>query len=231
MKTPCPICGDSGWEIVERAGLSGAEPCRCTRVTEAETVRPTLEQITAAVLVMAEMIPFFPTSKAGQMIVIRALESFVSTDQQLAWLTDRAVNHMRKFNLPELRGLFCTRWKPADGVQEFSTLPGFTTADLEAQAFDQQAQQTAELIEKWKNQKLLAAPGSVEPFELPPGAKLRLLPPAPKTRPQSPPSDPRPLSVIEAEALRNIGPPRSPEEIERLSRELAAAVEQRKKQG
>jgi DNA replication protein DnaC len=26
----CPICGGSGWKIVERAGLSGAERCRCS---------------------------------------------------------------------------------------------------------------------------------------------------------------------------------------------------------
>ena len=25
----CPICGGTGWKIIERAGLTGAEPCRC----------------------------------------------------------------------------------------------------------------------------------------------------------------------------------------------------------
>src|SRR6185295_5442404 len=25
----CPLCGGTGWKIIERAGLSGAEPCRC----------------------------------------------------------------------------------------------------------------------------------------------------------------------------------------------------------
>jgi len=25
----CPLCGGTGWKIIERGGLSGAEPCRC----------------------------------------------------------------------------------------------------------------------------------------------------------------------------------------------------------
>ncbi len=188
----------------------------------------TCEQITAAVFTMAEMIPFFPQSRSGQLIVIQALENFVSTDEQLAWLTDTAVNHMRKFSLPELRGLFCTRWKPKDGIREYSTMAGFTAADLEGQYIERQAQETAALIEKWKHEKLLAPPGEVETFVLPPGAGPKLLP-KPERVAAPAPVDPRPLRVIEAEVLSKIGPPRSPEETARLARELAEAVERRQK--
>jgi len=31
----CPICGGTGWKIIERAGLSGAEPCRCAEQARA----------------------------------------------------------------------------------------------------------------------------------------------------------------------------------------------------
>ena len=31
----CPICGGTGWKIIERAGLSGAEPCRCAEEARA----------------------------------------------------------------------------------------------------------------------------------------------------------------------------------------------------
>lgn len=200
----------------------------------------TCEQITAAVLTIAELIPFAPQSRAGQLIVIQELESFVSTDEQLAWLTQTAIRHMRKFSLPELRGLFCTRWKPKDGVDEYSTTAGFTAADLEGQYIERQAQETVKLIEQWKSEKLLAAPGTVESFE--PGARLKLMPPKPQpipanvaaakiaaASPAQPPKDTRPLREIEAEVLSKIGPPRSPEETARLARELADAVDQRKK--
>jgi DNA replication protein DnaC len=35
----CPICDGTGWKIVERAGLSGAEPCSCAAVTRARAVK------------------------------------------------------------------------------------------------------------------------------------------------------------------------------------------------
>jgi DNA replication protein DnaC len=35
----CPICGGTGWKIIERAGLSGAEPCACAAETRADALR------------------------------------------------------------------------------------------------------------------------------------------------------------------------------------------------
>src|SRR5690348_8932455 len=35
----CPICGGTGWKIIERAGLSGAEPCRCAGEARAEALQ------------------------------------------------------------------------------------------------------------------------------------------------------------------------------------------------
>jgi DNA replication protein DnaC len=35
----CPICGGTGWKIVERGGLSGAEPCPCAGEARAEALK------------------------------------------------------------------------------------------------------------------------------------------------------------------------------------------------
>src|SRR6185295_876961 len=35
----CPLCGGTGWKIIERAGLSGAEPCRCAAEARAEALQ------------------------------------------------------------------------------------------------------------------------------------------------------------------------------------------------
>lgn len=179
---------------------------------------------------MADMIPFFPRTKAAQAVIISAIDGFVWTVDELNWLTDTAVNHMRKWeSLAELRGLFCTKYKPRDGRREHCALPGFTAADSEAAYLEQQAIDTAANIERWKKELAAAPPGSeIEPFVLPPGAGPKLLQ-KPARAVYSPPGDPRPLAEIEAEVLRNIGPPRSPEETARLARELAEAVERRKK--
>ena len=37
--TTCPICDGTGWKIVERAGLSGAERCSCSAVTRARALK------------------------------------------------------------------------------------------------------------------------------------------------------------------------------------------------
>ena len=35
----CPICGGTGWKIIERGGLSGAEPCACAGEARAEALK------------------------------------------------------------------------------------------------------------------------------------------------------------------------------------------------
>jgi DNA replication protein DnaC len=37
--TKCAVCGGTGWKIVERAGLSGAERCECAVVTRARSLQ------------------------------------------------------------------------------------------------------------------------------------------------------------------------------------------------
>ncbi len=37
--TTCTICDGTGWKIVERAGLTGAEPCPCAAATHARAVK------------------------------------------------------------------------------------------------------------------------------------------------------------------------------------------------
>src|SRR5258708_5760850 len=35
----CPICGGTGWKIVERGGLSGASPCQCREQSRSKNLR------------------------------------------------------------------------------------------------------------------------------------------------------------------------------------------------
>lgn len=39
METNCAICGGTGWKIVERAGLSGAERCECAAASRMQVIR------------------------------------------------------------------------------------------------------------------------------------------------------------------------------------------------
>ncbi len=103
-------------------------------------MKPTAEQLTAAVHEMASVIPYFPRDSAGQALVMRELARFVSNAHELRWLVDSAASAMREWKgLPDLRGLYCTRFKPADGREEHCGLPGYTPEESEARFLVEQA--------------------------------------------------------------------------------------------
>jgi hypothetical protein len=86
------------------------------------------------------IIRFFPVDADARLEVMEQIRRLVGNgelfgtapEQRLTWLIDTAVTHMREWGgLPELRGLYCTRWKPADGIEMYSSLPGFTPQDSE----------------------------------------------------------------------------------------------------
>src|SRR5436190_22021066 len=92
----------------------------------------TSEDLAKACAAMKVTIPFFPEGVLGLRIVQRELGQMVSTVDQLEWLTIAACSTMRKFSLPELRGIFCSRFPPADGRFAWAETPGFAPEDAEA---------------------------------------------------------------------------------------------------
>lgn len=96
--------------------------------------RPTGKQLQGAVEELAA-IPFFPTGESARVAIATQIGKFVAEAHQLRWLVDAAINVMRKWDgIPELRGLYCTRFKPLDGVEGFCSLPGYRPEDCEALA-------------------------------------------------------------------------------------------------
>ena len=87
------------------------------------------------------IIRFFPADADARLEIMEQIRRIVgdgelyrsTPEQRLAWLIDTAVTHMREWKgLPELRGLYCTRWKPADGIEMECTIPNFTPEDSRA---------------------------------------------------------------------------------------------------
>jgi len=107
-------------------------------------MKPTPEQLTAAVYEMASVIPYFPRDSGGQALVMRELAKFVTNGYELRWLVDTAAGAMRGWKgLPELRGLYCTRFKPADGREEDCRLPGFTPEESETHSLLEETKRKA----------------------------------------------------------------------------------------
>jgi hypothetical protein len=85
-------------------------------------------------------IPFFPSNDAAVLEIMHQVEAMIGTkelygstpQERLDWLVNAAVNAMQTWNgVPELRGLLCSKWKPADGLEGFSTLKGYRPTDSE----------------------------------------------------------------------------------------------------
>lgn len=76
----------------------------------------------------------FPSSPAAREEIMRLIERIVAEHEQLDWLVRTMIDQVGTWHGPaELRAVFCTRFRPADGVEKYSALPGFTAGDIEAE--------------------------------------------------------------------------------------------------
>jgi hypothetical protein len=77
-------------------------------------------------------IPMMPQDDVFVAELTEELQLLVSSEEQLAWLVSTARKVMTKWqSIADLRGLFCTRFAPADGFVNSCSVAGFRTEDLE----------------------------------------------------------------------------------------------------
>jgi hypothetical protein len=164
----CERCQGSGWIIVERNGLSGAERCPCSvsRKSKADSCRPTLEQITGALAKIAEsdVVPFFPKTVDGWIMMASEIASFIQDVEGLGLLVRMVLRHAKKYEgVSGLRQIYCAYAAPADGIYPAEPLAGFSTEEchIRHSMLDQAARERQ--IEEYR---LLAA-GRATPFQLP----------------------------------------------------------------
>ena len=76
-------------------------------------------------------LPYFPKEARGP--VMTALRRMCPHKRALEWLVEEVVNHVPSWpGLAELRGILCSRFDPADGIDHWATLPGYRAEDAEA---------------------------------------------------------------------------------------------------
>ena len=93
----------------------------------------TKKDLNAAVEELAA-IPYFPQGAGAKLAIAVQLGRFVDNNQKLRWLVDSAVNAMKEWKgVAELRGLYCTRYKPSDGIEADCSLAGHTPEEGEMQ--------------------------------------------------------------------------------------------------
>lgn len=76
---------------------------------------------------------FFPPASGAHGAVMNLLYRMVETPDQLQWLVRTMIDRVGQWHgTMELRGVYCTRFKPKDGIEgSCSETRGFTPEELE----------------------------------------------------------------------------------------------------
>src|SRR5690349_14533330 len=102
-------------------------------------MRPTPDQIGFAVQRLSAL-THFPANTYAHEEIMRLIFRMVGTVDQLEWLVRTMIDRVGEWKGPrELRAIFCTRFAPLDGIEEWSSVPGFTPADSEARSMSEAA--------------------------------------------------------------------------------------------
>lgn len=144
-------------------------------------MKPTIEDVVKNVDVMSHIIPFFPSNELSKLLLAQIIHKFVNTADELSWLVVTACNNMRDWDrsggVVELRGIFCTKFSPADGIQTHSTSAGFSSEDCEARALELEIKENERRFQEYQQQALNAPEEDRQPFPLP---ELKRIPGPPK---------------------------------------------------
>ena len=130
--------------------------------------KPTLDRVGEGVLLLGELIPFFPKSLVARTYAAQYIHAFVDTEEHLEWFISACIEQFPQFEgLPAFRALYNTRYAPADGVMPTVNLPGFSTEELEAKYQAAVLEENTRRQEEYEQKKALAAAEEFKAFPLP----------------------------------------------------------------
>lgn len=81
------------------------------------------------------MLRYFPSDSGAREAVMEFLERMVGASDGLWWLVRTMIDEVGEWQGPmELRGVYCTRYRPADGIEAWCSKGKFSAEQLEARA-------------------------------------------------------------------------------------------------
>jgi hypothetical protein len=108
---------------------------------------------------------------------MRYLAEMCPHREALRWLVRQVVNYAAKWpGLAEVRGILCTRYDPADGIDGYSTIPGYRADDAEMRYILREQQMFAALPPPAVALAQLAEPGPADSEQAPRIPALKQLP-------------------------------------------------------
>lgn len=95
---------------------------------------------------------YFPSDEFQRAQIAAILIKMVNTKRELDWLVETQANFDWK-GPQELRGLFCSKFRPRDGIETVSSNSGFTPEDGERAYFEEQSRETDRKLAEWKQEQ------------------------------------------------------------------------------
>lgn len=97
-------------------------------------MRPTKQDILQAIERL-QILAYYPAGDGAREELAHLLAAMVDRKDRLDWLVNAMINQVGTWYGPaELRGVYCTQHKPADGIEaNCVTTAGFTALDIEAE--------------------------------------------------------------------------------------------------
>ena len=87
------------------------------------------------------MLEFFPSDEGARAAIMRTLARMCPHLEALEWLVRQFCDRIGRWHGPaELRAVLCTRYRPSDGIEAFSALPGFRPEDSEQRLMEEHEQ-------------------------------------------------------------------------------------------
>jgi hypothetical protein len=69
------------------------------------------------------LMKYFPPDPDARLALVEMICGFADDNEKIAWLVKRALAIFNEWPGPhELRALYCSRWRPADGTEAYSAL-------------------------------------------------------------------------------------------------------------
>ena len=113
----------------------------------------------------AALLRYFPQDEISKAAIMRFVDSLVNNAKELAWLRDSMINRVGEWSgSKELRGIFCSKFRPKDGIEIDSTHADFSPVSGEARSAQ---------LEPPKEQRLIAGAQLKELFAEAPELSVR----------------------------------------------------------
>jgi len=135
------------------------------------------DEATAAAMTLS-VIPYFPAEAPARAVIIGMLRQMCDRPERLEWLVQRVINLWSQWEGPrELRAVYCSKFKPADGQEAISRIypEGIVPSEKPLPAFQSPALPAGSTVssDKWLDAGVIegAAKKSLPPRQLTPAER------------------------------------------------------------